>query len=100
MPKTLQALTNVSSCSTFAVYLVLSIQGNRHLFIAADRQIPRIRIETRQAESLMGKRIIVSIDAWPRNSRFPMVSLGFVILLFFRKYCNSCRAKGIAIVDI
>eukprot|EP00794_Sanderia_malayensis_P006904 gene6904-7682_t len=46
-------------------------KGSRHLFIAADRQIPRVRIETRQAESLIGKRIIVSIDAWPRTSRFP-----------------------------
>ena len=49
-------------------------QGNRQLFIAAERRIPRIRIETRQAENLMGKRIIVSIDAWPRSSRFPLVS--------------------------
>jgi len=47
-------------------------KGNRHLFVAAERRIPRIRIETRQAQNLMGKRIIVSIDAWPRNSRFPL----------------------------
>ena len=56
-------------------------QGNRHLFIAAERRIPRIRIETRQAQNLMGKRIVVSIDAWPRNSRFPLVSKSKVVML-------------------
>lgn len=54
---------------------MLSPKGNpkalRHLFIAANRQIPRIVIESRQGEYLSNKKIIVSIDAWPRNSRFP-----------------------------
>ncbi|XP_072040262.1 exosome complex exonuclease RRP44-like [Amphiura filiformis] len=50
-----------------------SISGTtRHLFMAAERKIPKIRIETRQAESLMGNRIIVSIDSWPRTSRYPL----------------------------
>ena len=43
----------------------------RYTFIPADRRIPRVRLETRQASILMGKRIIVSIDSWPRSSRFP-----------------------------
>ncbi|ELU08883.1 hypothetical protein CAPTEDRAFT_225692 [Capitella teleta] len=48
------------------------MQGaNRHLFIPAERKIPRIRIETRQAAELEGKRIIVVIDSWPKNSRYP-----------------------------
>lgn len=42
------------------------------LFAAAERLIPRIRIETRQAECLRGKRIIVAIDSWPRDSRYPI----------------------------
>lgn len=42
------------------------------LFAAAERLIPRIRIETRQAERLRGKRIIVAIDSWPRDSRYPI----------------------------
>ncbi|XP_065058694.1 exosome complex exonuclease RRP44-like [Rhopilema esculentum] len=46
-------------------------KGTRHLFKAVERRIPLIRIETRQAERLMGMRIIVSIDAWPRTSRYP-----------------------------
>uniref|UniRef100_A0A8V0X405 DIS3 homolog, exosome endoribonuclease and 3'-5' exoribonuclease n=1 Tax=Gallus gallus TaxID=9031 RepID=A0A8V0X405_CHICK len=45
--------------------------ARRHLFIPADRSIPRIRIETRQADKLEGQRIIVAIDGWPRNSRYP-----------------------------
>lgn len=44
------------------------------MFVAADRQIPRIMIESRQGELLQTKKIIVSIDAWPRNSRYPLVS--------------------------
>lgn len=44
----------------------------RHLFVPADRTIPRIRLETRQADTLLHKRIIVNIDSWPRTSRFPL----------------------------
>ncbi|XP_060089521.1 exosome complex exonuclease RRP44 [Heteronotia binoei] len=46
-------------------------EARRHLFTPADRRIPRIRIETRQAATLEGQRIIVAIDGWPRNSRYP-----------------------------
>uniref|UniRef100_A0A8D0Y5K5 Protein DIS3 homolog n=1 Tax=Sus scrofa TaxID=9823 RepID=A0A8D0Y5K5_PIG len=46
-------------------------ESRRHLFTPADKRIPRIRIETRQASTLEGRRIIVSIDGWPRNSRYP-----------------------------
>lgn len=43
----------------------------RHTFIPADRCIPRVRLETRQADTLVGKRILINIDGWPRTSRFP-----------------------------
>lgn len=46
-------------------------ESTRHLFTPADRRIPRIRIETRQAATLAGQRIMVSIDGWPKNSRYP-----------------------------
>jgi len=36
-----------------------------------DKKIPRIKIQTRQLESLVGKRIIVAIDSWPCDSRYP-----------------------------
>ena len=45
--------------------------ATRHIFVPADRRIPRIRIETRQADKLQGQRIIVAIDSWPRSSRYP-----------------------------
>ncbi|CAG5119545.1 unnamed protein product, partial [Candidula unifasciata] len=47
-------------------------ERTRHLFIPAEKRIPKIRIETRQAETLSSKRIIVAIDCWPRNSRYPL----------------------------
>ncbi|XP_029458877.1 exosome complex exonuclease RRP44 [Rhinatrema bivittatum] len=46
-------------------------EATKHLFTPADRRIPRVRIETRQASVLEGQRIIVAIDGWPRNSRYP-----------------------------
>lgn len=50
-----------------------AIKGNvRHLFVPAERKIPKIRIETRQAEILSKQRIIVALDSWPRNSRYPL----------------------------
>lgn len=44
------------------------------LFIPADKKIPKIRIETRQAEVLRNQKIIVAIDSWPAYSRYPNVS--------------------------
>ncbi|MEQ2256264.1 exosome catalytic subunit dis3, partial [Ilyodon furcidens] len=46
-------------------------ESTRHLFTPADRCIPRIRIETRQASTLVGQRIMVAIDGWPKDSRYP-----------------------------
>uniref|UniRef100_A0A3B4V0U7 Protein DIS3 homolog n=1 Tax=Seriola dumerili TaxID=41447 RepID=A0A3B4V0U7_SERDU len=46
-------------------------ESTRHLFTPADRRIPRIRIETRQAATLAGQRIMVAIDGWPKDSRYP-----------------------------
>lgn len=46
-------------------------QATRHLVVTADKRIPKIRIETRQAADLMGQRIVVAIDNWPRTSRYP-----------------------------
>lgn len=47
------------------------IQNVKHLFVPAERKIPKVRIETRQSETLSSQRIIVAIDSWPRNSRYP-----------------------------
>ncbi|KXJ84318.1 hypothetical protein RP20_CCG012553 [Aedes albopictus] len=46
--------------------------STRHLFIASDRNIPRIRIETRQSAHLITQKIVVAIDYWPRHSKYPI----------------------------
>lgn len=38
------------------------------LFRAIDKRIPPIRIRTSQAKSLLGNRIVVTIDSWPTTS--------------------------------
>ena len=43
----------------------------QHLFVAQDSRMPLIRIETRQYETLKDQRIVVVIDSWPRDSKFP-----------------------------
>ncbi|KAJ3105535.1 aconitate hydratase [Phlyctochytrium planicorne] len=40
-------------------------------FWPMDKRIPKIRIRTRQLGNLLGKRIMVAIDAWPKTSRYP-----------------------------
>ncbi|EPE09174.1 mitotic control protein dis3 [Ophiostoma piceae UAMH 11346] len=40
--------------------------------IPMDKKIPKIRLRTRQASELLGKRILVAMDAWDRDSRHPV----------------------------
>jgi exosome complex exonuclease DIS3/RRP44 len=40
--------------------------------IPMDKKIPKIRLRTRQVAELVGKRILITIDAWDRNSRHPI----------------------------
>lgn len=40
--------------------------------VPMDKRIPKIRIRTRQAGELLGKRLLVTIDAWDRESRYPV----------------------------
>ncbi|CAK7213919.1 exosome catalytic subunit dis3 [Sporothrix bragantina] len=40
--------------------------------IPMDKKIPKIRLRTRQAGELLGKRILVAMDAWDRDSRHPV----------------------------
>ena len=49
-----------------------SINSQQSVFvIPMDRCVPRIRIKTRKAKELVGKRIVVAIDDWPAHSRNP-----------------------------
>ena len=43
----------------------------RILVVPYDRCIPKIRIATSKAASFIGRRIVVKIDTWPRNSKYP-----------------------------
>ncbi len=40
--------------------------------IPMDRRIPKIRLRTRQAEELLGKRVLVTIDSWDQDTRYPV----------------------------
>ena len=37
-----------------------------------DKKIPKVRIRTRQASELVGKRVLATIDTWDRESRYPV----------------------------
>jgi exoribonuclease R len=54
--------------------IIFLLQSVRHIFVPAERKVPKVRIQTRQADILSSQRIIVTIDSWPRNSRYPLVS--------------------------
>ena len=58
----------------------------RQIFVPAEKKIPKIRIETRQMDTLAGQRIIVAVDAWPRESRYPVNK--FLSLIYL---CDACR---------
>jgi exosome complex exonuclease DIS3/RRP44 len=50
-------------------------QGRRQqtvFLIPMDKRIPKIRLRTRQAEELFGKRVLVTIDSWDQESRYPI----------------------------
>ncbi|CAM9455950.1 unnamed protein product [Phaeothamnion confervicola] len=42
------------------------------LFVAVDRKVPKVRIQTRQRAALEGKRILVAPDSWPAWCRYPL----------------------------
>ncbi|XP_066157752.1 exosome complex exonuclease RRP44 [Euwallacea fornicatus] len=51
------------------------LQGNSEglyqIFVPANKFVPKVRIETRQGEFLRTQKLIVTIDSWPRYSRYP-----------------------------
>lgn len=52
-----------------------STQGRKQdtvFLIPMDKKIPKIRLRTRQVSELLGKRILVTMDAWDRDSRHPV----------------------------
>jgi exosome complex exonuclease DIS3/RRP44 len=41
------------------------------LFVPVERRFPKIRIHTRQAQTLSDKRLVVAVDGWDADSPFP-----------------------------
>ena len=49
-----------------------NIQQGHVLFVSIDERFPKIRIYSRQIQELMDKRIMVNVDSWPENSKYPI----------------------------
>ena len=45
---------------------------NSLLFSPVEKRFPFIRVATKQAETLMSKRIVVVVDEWPADSGYPI----------------------------
>ena len=41
------------------------------LFVPVDRRFPKVRVETRQLARLAGMRVVVAVDAWADDERYP-----------------------------
>jgi exosome complex exonuclease DIS3/RRP44 len=39
--------------------------------VMMDKLLPKVRITTRKAKELIGQRIVIVVDSWPSNSRYP-----------------------------
>jgi exosome complex exonuclease DIS3/RRP44 len=57
--------------SSMVASAVSSISSASLFVIPLDRKIPRIRIRTRQASSLIGQKILVALDDWRPTSKYP-----------------------------
>lgn len=65
-----QYVGHVDSSSSSA-----ATQGRRQqtvFLLPMDKRIPKIRLRTRQADELFGKRVLVTIDSWDQESRYPV----------------------------
>lgn len=54
--------------------------------IPMDKRIPKIRVRTRLAKELTGKRVVVAMDSWDQDSRYPVGH--------FIKSLGDLEAKG------
>lgn len=47
--------------------------GTQNVFvILMDKCLPKVRIRTRRAKELLNKRIVISVDSWPENYKYPL----------------------------
>ncbi|KAL9040127.1 MAG: hypothetical protein Q9180_002106 [Flavoplaca navasiana] len=40
--------------------------------IPMDKRVPKIRLRSRQVDEIIGKRVLVTIDSWDQDSRYPV----------------------------
>lgn len=66
-------LSLIYTSKSFEIFFIM--QAKFHLFLPHEKRIPKIRIESRQAEELKNSRVMVQIDHWPRSSRYPHVNI-------------------------
>ncbi|CCK69308.1 exosome catalytic subunit DIS3 KNAG_0C01950 [Huiozyma naganishii CBS 8797] len=51
----------------------LQTAGTQNVFIILmDKCLPKIRIRTRRAAELLDKRVVISVDSWPANYKYPL----------------------------
>ncbi|CCE61314.1 hypothetical protein TPHA_0A02320 [Tetrapisispora phaffii CBS 4417] len=49
------------------------VGGTQNVFvILMDKCLPKIRIRTRRANELLNKRIVISVDSWPADHKYPL----------------------------
>ena len=59
-------------CGTIDKQTVRPGNGIQYVLVTPmDKRIPKIRIKTRQANNLVSRRIIVQIDSWDAQSKYP-----------------------------
>ena len=47
--------------------------GVQSVFVVLmDKTLPKVRIRTRRANELLGKRIVISVDSWPETHKYPL----------------------------
>lgn len=60
-----------SYCGVIREKTNVTLATSNFLFVPVDKRIPFVRIQTRQYSLLQGKKILVSLDSWPRDSKYP-----------------------------
>ena len=58
-------------CGVIREKVNVNATSTNFFFVPVDKRIPFIRIETRQYEKLKGQKILVNIDCWNRDSKYP-----------------------------
>jgi exosome complex exonuclease DIS3/RRP44 len=53
------------------------------LFRSKEKTLPLVRIKSQTPEALNGQQVVVCIDGWPQNSKYPVVSTGHIMPIVY-----------------